>query len=114
MQMGGHEISEKTPVKLGFIVLICSVLLGAILSGVWWAATVTVKLDNILIQNAAAAQLQSKLADDVADLKAWKKLVESNGSPAAQQTAKDLELIKKDLELHKALDDKRLGPIPAR
>lgn len=108
-------ISDRTPIRFGLLLSVVTICLGVLLGACWWSASwtssVNVKLDNILIQNAAAAQLQAKINDDLAELKAWRKLIDANGSVQLQQTAKEVELLKKEIELHKIKDEQRFPPV---
>jgi hypothetical protein len=87
-------ISEDTPIRLRIVIGIIAGIfffLAGIVGGVWWAATTTSQLSSIEKQNAAILAAQSLLradaksqGDDIADLKAWRKMVEQQGDPASR------------------------------
>lgn len=89
-----RPISEDTPIKLRFVVLIVGAvisLLGAAFSAVWWASAVSTKLNTIVtqqaamvIQESAIANSQTLMAQRISDLEAWKKMVDSQGDPAGR------------------------------
>ncbi len=111
-------ISERTPVRIGLLIGIATISIGAVgllFSGVWfaasWTSKVDTKLDEIRNQQSIIIESNRKIAEDVADLKAWRKLIEAGGSAQAQAAQKLADELKKDLEMHKALDDQRMRGI---
>lgn len=96
-------LSENTPVRLGMIFVMIGLMGGGFAFWIWWAATVSTKLDNIIMQQSVASNQQTKLAADVADLQAWRKLIDTTGSPQAAEIRRELDQLRKEFELHKAL-----------
>ena len=103
-------LGENTPIRIGLLLTIALLLVGGFGTSIWWAATISTKLDAIIIsqgvQTAAIAAAQA----DVADLKAWRKVVDVAGTPAASArldslTAK-INSIDEMLKLHIAKEDK--------
>lgn len=74
-----YVIGEATPVRIGLIII----LIGVIVSGTWWAASVNSKLDSIISfqtsANSTFSELKAKdiaLEKDAADNKLKSALVD--------------------------------------
>lgn len=44
-------VGEKTPVRLGLLLTILAGVFGGLIAGVWWAATISSKVDTLLESN---------------------------------------------------------------
>lgn len=88
------EISESTPVKLGLIIALCS-LFG---SDIWWRSRISTQVEGIQTMLATVVAQREKVASDVDELKAWRKVVEQIGSPAVQKVESHV------IELEKRFD----------
>jgi hypothetical protein len=103
-----NSITEQTPIKLGLLLAVFSVSAASILGACWWAAswtsTVNVKLDNILLQQAGITTANGAIIKDVEDLKAWRKLIDTVGSPTVYPQLQEIKLqileIRKEIEAH--------------
>jgi len=76
-------IGEKTPIRIGLLMAIATLLVGGFGTSIWWAATISTKLDAIIISQGAQTAAISTLQSDVSDLKAWRKVVDVAGTPSA-------------------------------
>lgn len=98
-------LGTDSPVKVGFILALLSLCAGGFSVWIWWAATISTKLDTVITQQAAMNALTSKMASDVEELKSWRRLIDASGSKQAQDITKEIEFLRRDLELHKAKTD---------
>ena len=100
-----QAIGEKTPIQLGLflaLILIFISLIGASWTGVWWASKLSEKVDTVLRNQAAQTEAITIVQADVADLKAWRKVIDTAGSPQVTTLSKDLQEVKRELEIHMA------------
>lgn len=58
-------IGELTSIRVGLIIFI----IASIVSSVWWAATITAKLDSILTNQAQTNTAVSELRVEISDIK---------------------------------------------
>lgn len=82
-----NTISESTPIKLGLIITIVVLLtggLGGFATCVWWASSISTKLDTVISNqttvNGNIQELQAKdisIDREIADLKIKNALLES-------------------------------------
>lgn len=70
-----QAISESTKVRLGLLIAILGLVLGGIVSGVWWAATITAKVNVILDFNNTTKEVVKEHTQQIGALeKATQKL----------------------------------------
>ena len=96
-------IGEKTPVQLGLLMAVGIALittLGFCGSAIWWASKMTEKIDTVLRNQAAQSEAMILVQTDVAELKAWRKVIDTSGSPAATVLLKEVGELKRELEVH--------------
>ncbi len=103
-------LGENTPIRIGLLLTIALLLVGGFGTSIWWAATISTKLDAIIISQGVESATIAAAQADVADLKAWRKVVDVAGSPAESArldglTAK-VNSIDEMLKLHIAKEDK--------
>lgn len=102
----GRVISDSTPIRLGFIVALLGVCIGGFGAGIWWAATLSAKTDTIITQLTTLSRAADGHASAIADLQAWRKLVDTVGTPAMMtktaELSKEIEELQRQFELHKA------------
>lgn len=58
-------IGEATPVRIGFVIL----LFAGLVSSIWWAATITSKLDTLITYQTTTTASIGQLKSDYEDLK---------------------------------------------
>lgn len=95
-------LGTNSGVKIGLVISLLGLCAGGLGAWVWWAATISAKLDNIILTQTAQATVQTKMGADVEELKAWRKLVDTVGSGPVQSIKDEVKVIKNELELHKA------------
>lgn len=95
-------IGENTPVKIGLVVGAFGLIVGAVATWCWWAATVSTKLDQISKEISASSVAVTAVQHDVAALQAWQQLIDKQGSPHVQSIESKLMELQKDFDIHKA------------
>ena len=103
-------LGENTPIRIGLLLTIALLLVGGFGTSIWWAATISTKLDAIIISQGVESATIAAAQADVADLKAWRKVIDVAGTPATSSrldglTAK-VNSIDEMLKLHIAKEDK--------
>ena len=103
-------LGENTPIRIGLLLTIALLLVGGFGTSIWWAATISTKLDAIIISQGVESATIAAAQADVADLKAWRKVIDVAGTPSASArldslTAK-VNSIDEMLKLHIAREDK--------
>lgn len=106
-------ISDKTPVQLGLLVALLMILmtvLGFSGSGIWWASKLSEKVDTVLRNQAVETEAMSLVQKDVAELQAWRKVVDVAGTPSASARLdalnKELIEVKEMIKMHMAKEDR--------
>lgn len=94
----GNVLSEKTPVQVGFVIG----LLLVFASVIWWASQVSSKLDMIISAQSAMKVTTDTLSTRVADMEAWRKLIDTVGSPQVQKIEAGISELKRVVDLHVA------------
>ena len=95
-------ISEKTPVQMGVMISVYILTSSLIIASVWWAATITEKINTVLANQSIQIATITSVQSDVADLKAWRKVIDTSGSPQVAALAKSIQEVKSELEIHMA------------
>lgn len=99
-----HALSQKTPIQLGLILALLGMCVGGFGAWIWWAASISTKLDAVLSQQSALVVATQKQNSDIEDLKAWRKLVDVVGTASMAQKTKELDAkiaeIERKIELH--------------
>lgn len=95
-------LSGESGVKISLVLTLMGLTAGGFAFWIWWAATVSTKLDNIILQQSVASTQQTKLMSDVEELKAWRNMVDKNGSATAQSIGDRVRELEKKFELHEA------------
>jgi hypothetical protein len=102
----GEIISEKTPVRIGLLLTVALLLTGGFGTSIWWAATISTKLDAIIISQSVQTAAVASVQTDVSDLKAWRKLIDTSGSPQVTTLASQINELKRAMEVHIAQTEK--------
>lgn len=97
-------LGTESGVKIGLVLTLLGICAGGFAVWIWWAATISTKIDTMILQQTAMATVQTKLGADVDELKAWRKLVDTVGSGPVGGVRDDLRQLQKEFELHKARD----------
>ena len=107
------DISGQTPIQLGLIVTLAAILitaLGFCGSGVWWASKLSEKVDAILRNQVVQTEAMGFIQKDVAELQAWRKVVDVAGTPAARirldALGTKLNTVEEMIKLHMAKEDR--------
>ena len=107
------DISGKTPIQLGLIVTLAAILitaLGFCGSGVWWASKLSEKVDAILRNQVVQTEAMGFIQKDVAELQAWRKVVDVAGTPSARirldALGTKLNTVEEMIKLHMAKEDR--------
>lgn len=107
---GGNMLSPTSGIQIGLMVT----LLGVFGSGIWGASRINTKLDNLTAMVSKAVSTtettERRLSDHSADdQKRWTELesrigvLERSGSIKAQELERDINLLRRDFEVHKAV-----------
>lgn len=73
--MSESTLSESTKVRLGLLITILLGVFGGLVGGVWWAATITAKVDTLIEFNASTKAQILLDSQHISDLeKATQKL----------------------------------------
>ena len=98
-------LGESTPVKLGFIIGLLGLCAGGFGFWIWWAATISAKIDTMIAQQAAFARATDTHQIAIVDLQAWRKLIDTVGTPSMMiktaEIQKQLDELQRAFELHK-------------
>lgn len=102
----GRIIGDNTPVRLGLIIALLALCAGGFGLWIWWAATISSKMDTLIGQQTSMIATSNGHGTAIAELQAWRKLVDTVGTPAMMAKTSDLdkkvEELSRQLELHKA------------
>lgn len=111
--MREEAISEKTPVRLGLLIMVVTTALGLIFggaSGIWWWASWSSKVDTklnsietLVTTMGLTDSTRDKQLDDV-DRRVMR--LETVGSPAVQQIQKDITELLRKFDMHMAKEQK--------
>lgn len=103
-------IGEKTPIRIGLLLTIALLLTGGFGTSIWWAATISTKLDAIIISQGVQTAAIATTQTDVADLKAWRKVVDVAGTPSASARlnalGEKLNTVEEMIKMHIAKEDR--------
>jgi hypothetical protein len=89
---GKDPISENTPIRIGLIIAFLGIFGGA----VWWASSISTKLDAIILSQTALQTADTKQTAEIIALQDRVKSIELVGSPPVLNR---LTIIEKRLDL---------------
>ena len=95
-----QSISEKTPIQMGLVAAAYFFSFSLVVASIWWAATLTNMVSTVLSNQEKQSVIMVAMQSDISDLKAWRKVIDTSGSPQATALAKDLQDVKRELEIH--------------
>jgi hypothetical protein len=99
-------LSGTSPIQVKFIGWLVVVCAGGFGGWIWWAATMSSKLDTVISNQAAASAATRAVEGDVARLKEWRVQVDTVGSPQmvkrVDQLSQEMEAIRREFDMHKA------------
>ena len=108
------DISGKTPIQLGLLVallMLVTTALGFCGSGIWWASKLSEKVDTVLRNQVVQTEAMGFLQKDVAELQAWRKVVDVAGTPSASARldalGAKLNGVEEMLKIHIAKEEKQ-------
>lgn len=101
----GRAIGDTTPVKLGFVIALLGLCAAGFGAWIWWAATISSKMDTLINQQSSMMATANGHGASIAELQAWRKLVDTVGTPAMMTKTADiekkLEELSRQFELHR-------------
>lgn len=93
-------IGETTPIKIGLVLL----LVGALSGAIWWAATITAKLDSIISSQitttASLTKLDSSTSASIIELKSRDIALDKSIADIKTSIDKDMSEIKLKIALN--------------
>lgn len=99
-------LGGNTPIHvkfIGWLVITCAAGFGG---SIWWAATMSAKMDQILENQAKELTASKIISDDVTRLKEWRVQIDTVGSPTMvkrmEKTDEELRALREKFELHVA------------
>lgn len=99
--MGKEDIiGPNTSVKLASV---CG-MIAALASAIWWAASISTKLDAIAASQQQSIAAQAAQAAKMASLESRVAILEANGSELAKKLEVKVETLARDFEVHRASD----------
>ena len=100
-------LSGTSPIQVKFIGWLVIVCAGGFGGWIWWAASMSAKLDVVISGQAAQVMASKSISEDVTRLKEWRVQIDTVGSPALLKRVDDIdrrmETISKEFELHKVM-----------
>ena len=98
-------LSGTSPIQVKFIGWLVIVCAGGFGGWIWWAASMSAKLDVVISGQAAQVMASKSISEDVTRLKEWRVQIDTVGSPALLKRVDDIdrrvETMSKEFELHK-------------
>ena len=95
-------LSGTSPIQVKFIGWLVIVCAGGFGGWIWWAASMSTKLDVVIANQSSQIAATKVVAEDVSHLKEWRIQIDTVGSP---QLVKRVDNLKQELDdLHKAFD----------
>ena len=114
MQKSQFTLGDTTPVKLGFIVGLLALCAAGFGGWIWWAATISSKMDTLLMQEAVIIKTTDDYGKRISDVEAWRKLVDTVGTPAmvtrVAEVEKKHDALLNEFELYKATRKDKVTP----
>lgn len=99
-------LSGSSPIQVKFIGWLVLVVAGGFGGWIWWAASMSTKLDVVISQQAAQLAMVKSITEDVSRLKEWRIQIDTIGSQATVRRLDTMEnlynKLEKEYELHKA------------
>ena len=109
-------IGEGTPIRMGLLLSIALLLVGGFGTSIWWAASISTKLDAIIISQSVQTAAISIAQTDISDLKAWRKVVDVAGTQSASARldalGAKLNNVEELIKLHIATEGKTTASKP--
>jgi hypothetical protein len=97
--MSDKPLSVDSPVKIGLVVVFLGLTATALGGAIWWAATVSTKLDSVLLQFKALNDADRAVLSQVDTLKERVREIELIGSPKAKALEDRVSALEKALTL---------------
>lgn len=104
-----NTIGESTGIKLGLVLTIIALLGGGLTTiglGVWWASGLTADVKNMQTMLVGLTTTSSKNGSDIEDLKRRLTTLEVAGSPKAGMLEREIQDIRRMIEVHMSKDVK--------
>lgn len=104
-------LSGTSPIQVKFIGWLVIVCAGGFGGWIWWASSMSTKLDVVIANQSTQLSMLKEVNADVSALKEWRIQVDTVGSqPMARRVAqleKEVAAIAKDMEMHKVTTDRK-------
>ena len=99
-------LSGASPIQVKFIGWLVIVCAGGFGGWIWWAASMSTKLDVVISNQSVQLAATKALAEDVSRLKEWRISIDTIGSPAMSKRVdaldKQFDELSRAFEMHKA------------
>lgn len=99
-------LSGASPIQvkfIGWLVLVCA---GGFGGWIWWAASMSTKLDTVISQQALQLAMVKSVSEDISRMKEWRIQIDTIGSQATVRRLDAIEvrmgIMEKNWEIHKA------------
>lgn len=103
-------LSGASPIQVKFIGWLVVVCAGGFGGWIWWAASMSTKLDVVISNQTLQIAATKALAEDVSRLKEWRIQIDTVGSPQmvkrADEMRREIDDLSKAFDLHKATTTK--------
>lgn len=98
-------LSGASPIQVKFIGWLVVVLAGGFGGCIWWAATMSTKLDVVIANQSVQMAAIKAVVEDVSRLKEWRVQVDTVGSPTIAKEVGEMRQqindLQKQLDMHK-------------
>lgn len=99
-------LSGSSPIQVRFIGWLVLVIAGGFSGSIWWAATMSTKMDTMILNQAAQMTATKAVTEDVSRIKEWRVQIDTVGSPEMVKRVdvlrRDHDELKNRVDLHMA------------
>ena len=88
-------LSGTSPIQVKFIGWLVVVCAGGFGGWIWWAASMSTKLDVVITNQSTQMAATKSVTEDVSRLKEWRVQIDTIGSP---QMVRRVDIIRSDLD----------------
>ena len=111
-----NKIVVPLPVALGLLVAVIGICAGGFGSSIWWASSISTKMDVLVSQGKEQAAATLVNANRITSLEMWQRQIDATGSPAMVKRIDSLEgelgKLHEDYNIHKATTMNGNGKVP--
>lgn len=99
-------LSGNSPIQVRFIGWLVLVIAGGFSGSIWWAASMSTKLDTVINNQSVQMANTKAVVEDVSRLKEWRIQVDTVGSPElvkkTEALRRDIDTLRERFDLHLA------------